>query len=100
MSADGDDSTGEAPAGWYDDPQRPGKQRYWTGAAWAPLAGWYGDPERPGYRRWWDGQDWTQVRERVRRHSLKPPMPDPDQGQPRKRYWGDPPDEFKGWFGG
>lgn len=24
----------EAPAGWYDDPQAPGQQRYWDGSAW------------------------------------------------------------------
>jgi len=27
----------QAPAGWYDDPENPGKQRYWDGQAWAPL---------------------------------------------------------------
>jgi hypothetical protein len=31
-----------APAGWYQDPQNPGQQRYWDGNAWtaaAPFAG-------------------------------------------------------------
>jgi len=22
------------PAGWYDDPEQPGQQRYWDGTAW------------------------------------------------------------------
>jgi hypothetical protein len=26
------------PAGWYADPQTPGAQRYWDGAAWGPPA--------------------------------------------------------------
>jgi hypothetical protein len=25
-----------APAGWYPDPENPGRQRYWWGNAWAP----------------------------------------------------------------
>jgi hypothetical protein len=25
-----------APAGWYDDPQNPGQQRWWDGSAWGP----------------------------------------------------------------
>ena len=46
------------PAGWYPDPQNPGQQRYWDGAAWseatqpgaaaAPAAG-YGQPVGYGY---------------------------------------------------
>ena len=24
-------------AGWYDDPDRPGQQRWWTGRAWSDL---------------------------------------------------------------
>ena len=27
----------QAPAGWYDDPEKPGLQRYWDGHAWAPA---------------------------------------------------------------
>jgi Protein of unknown function (DUF2510) len=23
------------PAGWYPDPEQPGRQRYWDGSAWA-----------------------------------------------------------------
>jgi hypothetical protein len=26
----------EFPAGWYDDPQRVGNKRWWTGTEWAP----------------------------------------------------------------
>lgn len=29
------EQTPSAPAGWYPDPQVPGQQRYWDGAAWA-----------------------------------------------------------------
>jgi uncharacterized RDD family membrane protein YckC len=29
---------GEVPAGWYPDPENPGRQRYWDGAAWGPAA--------------------------------------------------------------
>src|ERR1700733_13164235 len=27
---------GQVAAGWYPDPEHPGQQRYWDGAAWAP----------------------------------------------------------------
>jgi hypothetical protein len=26
------------PAGWYDNPERPGTQRWWDGSAWGPVA--------------------------------------------------------------
>jgi hypothetical protein len=31
-------TTGATPAGWYPDPQNPGRQRYWDGSAWTPAA--------------------------------------------------------------
>ena len=33
-----------------------------SGAAQPPPAGWYDDPEGPG-RRWWDGTTWTEHRQ-------------------------------------
>lgn len=62
------------PAGWYEDPEQPGGQRYWDGHNWtdnkvAPPPqpsgqppGWYPDPEQPSGQRYWDGQQWTEDR--------------------------------------
>lgn len=64
----GEGGTGNAPAGWYRDPERPGSGRYWDGERWtdqratAPPPGWYPDPEQPGGRRYWDGEHWTPER--------------------------------------
>jgi hypothetical protein len=85
----------EPAAGWYDDPEVPGGERYWDGSKWtdqrrpperpdeppppeppppeppppeppppepptpAAAAGWYDDPEVPGDERYWDGSKWT-----------------------------------------
>jgi len=59
------------PAGWYDDPEREGAQRYWDGSSWtehrSPHArdappGYYPDPTAKGstdvYWRW-DGRMWV-----------------------------------------
>ena len=38
------------PAGWYADPNQPGQQRYWDGAAWtAHIAPAAAPPPAPGY---------------------------------------------------
>lgn len=29
------DTSGSAPAGWYDDPEHPGQRRWWDGSQWA-----------------------------------------------------------------
>lgn len=63
------------PAGWYEDPEHKGGQRYWDGHNWTdnrvlpappqplePLPGWYPDPEQPDCQRYWDGQQWTEDR--------------------------------------
>ncbi len=72
--------TQTTPAGWYPDPDSPGQQRYWDGAAWtehvapgaiprqesrsrtsqAAPAGWYPNPDDLTQQRYWDGAAWTQ----------------------------------------
>ena len=58
---------GQAPAGWYADPQGGGGRRYWDGTRWTeqtqpaqPPAGWYEDPQGGVGTRYWDGTRWTE----------------------------------------
>jgi len=51
-----------APAGWYQDPIRPGKQRYWDGDTWLAPAGWYRDPYDARSKRRWSGNSWEAPR--------------------------------------
>lgn len=65
------------PAGWYEDPEQPGGQRYWDGYDWTDNkvvppslpseqptmdtpTGWYADPQQPRRWRYWDGEQWTE----------------------------------------
>lgn len=53
--------TETTPAGWYPDPENPGQQRYWDGAAWtenfaptnAPAAPAAPTAKKPIYKRTW-----------------------------------------------
>lgn len=46
--------SGNTPAGWYPDPERPGQQRYWDGTQWtdnhAPVVGAPQTQQPPQYR--------------------------------------------------
>jgi len=52
-------------AGWYPDPDRSDRERYWTGDGWGGqtgpkvTAGWFLDPDDQGLERFWDGVAWT-----------------------------------------
>jgi hypothetical protein len=64
----------DLPAGWYDDPNGSGGDRWWDGGAWTTrtrpssedtdrsLPDWYDDPDGSGGERWWDGHQWTRSR--------------------------------------
>jgi hypothetical protein len=45
-------------AGWFPDPDKPSRRRYWDGSRWLPPAAWYPDPDNPATQRWWDGRGW------------------------------------------
>jgi hypothetical protein len=45
----------------------------------APVAGWYDDPERPGRLRWWDGERWS---EHTRELPDRAPAPQPEPATP------------------
>lgn len=51
------------PAGWYEDPDQPGSQRFWDGAEWTELRtppGYYPAQDgRPNTLQYWDGVQWT-----------------------------------------
>lgn len=54
------------PAGWYPDPTRDGRERYWDGHEWTShvrvkgaMPGWYPDPTTSGQDRYWNGHEWT-----------------------------------------
>lgn len=60
------------PPGWYQDPDDPKAERYWTGTEWQDdeqyddaeiEPGWYSDPDEdpdsPTLLRWFDGEEWT-----------------------------------------
>lgn len=43
-------------------------------------AGWYDDPARPGMQRWWAGSEWTdhvRYADTVRLHAVVSPTPEP-----------------------
>lgn len=69
-----------SPAGWYPDPDEPGRQRWWDGELWSehrrraprvqyrphdptrPDPGWYPAPGEPGMLRFWEGTYWLDLR--------------------------------------
>lgn len=72
------------PPGWYDEPDSPGRERWWDGEQWtehrrsggpeasgmslatsATPEGWYPEPGMRGSMRWWDGQQWTAERRKA-----------------------------------
>jgi hypothetical protein len=72
------DDPGEAEdpqAGWYPEPDNPGKERLWDGDLWTHWvrppskderiemnpAGWRDDPTRPDTERLWTGDAWTDL---------------------------------------
>src|SRR2546430_2221243 len=51
-----EDAVPKPAPGWYDDPEQPGRRRYWDGSQWTHQfagAGATGGPTGPAQVRWW-----------------------------------------------